>query len=104
MGMTGPKNDNHFPHPAQADPRYEPRTGRLGIPYMGKLVILVGGQIQNPIEIDLSGTEGYILGRSDARSVYLPDIDLAPYRALDRGVSRRHCALVTYHGRLHVLI
>jgi pSer/pThr/pTyr-binding forkhead associated (FHA) protein len=48
-------------------------------------------------------SEGYIIGRSDAQSVYPPDIDLSPYQARDRGVSRRHAALVTYSGEVHIL-
>lgn len=48
-------------------------------------------------------TEGYIIGRSDAQSVYPPDIDLAHYQARDKGVSRRHAAVVLYSGEIHIL-
>ncbi len=34
-----------------------------------------------------------IIGRSDPESGYKPDIDLTPYSAIERGVSRRHAEL-----------
>lgn len=49
------------------------------------------------------GVEGYIFGRSDSSSTYLPDIDLAAYDARDKGVSRRHAVLIRYRGMIHIL-
>ncbi|MAS35916.1 MAG: hypothetical protein CL610_18050 [Anaerolineaceae bacterium] len=49
------------------------------------------------------GVEGYVLGRLDSGSTYVPDIDLSAYEALDHGISRRHAALVRFHDRLHVV-
>ncbi len=49
------------------------------------------------------GAEGYILGRSDEKSAYEPDIDLAAFAALDKGVSRRHAALVAYRDAVHIV-
>ena len=54
-------------------------------------------------EIGQPGEEGYVIGRSDESSDYLPDIDLANYNARALGVSRRHAALVRYHGVPHVI-
>jgi len=34
-----------------------------------------------------------VLGRTDAHSLTMPDIDLAPYGALEKGVSRLHAAI-----------
>lgn len=47
--------------------------------------------------------EGYVIGRSDDASDYLPDIDLAEYEARDHGVSRRHVAIVAFGDRPHIL-
>lgn len=47
--------------------------------------------------------EGYIIGRSDKSSTYLPDIDLSPYEAKKRGVSRRHAVLLNYNNVVHVM-
>jgi pSer/pThr/pTyr-binding forkhead associated (FHA) protein len=47
--------------------------------------------------------EGYILGRSDSNSSYEPDIDLMAQGAQERGVSRRHAALVRHRGLVHVV-
>jgi pSer/pThr/pTyr-binding forkhead associated (FHA) protein len=54
-------------------------------------------------QVDLPGVEGYTLGRSDASSTFVPDIDLAASGARDKGVSRRHAVLVRYHGAVHVV-
>lgn len=67
----------------------------------GKLVIQVGSS--ESMQIDLSGTDGYVLGRSDRRSTFVPDIDLAEHRGLEKGVSRRHAAFVRYQDQLHVI-
>lgn len=71
-----------------------------GIPAQGKVTIALAGA---SLEIDLSGHEGYVIGRSDSKSSYLPDIDLGSYQGLEKGVSRRHAALVRYAGRLHIV-
>jgi pSer/pThr/pTyr-binding forkhead associated (FHA) protein len=74
-----------------------------GIPAIGKCLLIVQSDPGQSIEVDLSGTEGYVIGRSDSKSSYMPDIDLARYQALDKGVSRRHAALVRYQGYLQVI-
>jgi pSer/pThr/pTyr-binding forkhead associated (FHA) protein len=48
-------------------------------------------------------TEGYIIGRTDEASDYLPDIDLAGHGGREQGVSRRHAALVLYRGAIHIV-
>ncbi len=63
----------------------------------------IKGNKDTSFKLSLPESEGYIIGRSDAQSVYPPDIDLAPFQARDRGVSRRHAALVSYSGELHIL-
>lgn len=47
--------------------------------------------------------DGFVIGRTDTNSDYLPDIDLARWQAREHGVSRRHAALVTYQDRLHLV-
>jgi pSer/pThr/pTyr-binding forkhead associated (FHA) protein len=54
-------------------------------------------------QFDTPTVHGYILGRSDENSDFIPDVDLAIYGARDKGVSRRHAALVRYYGRLHIV-
>lgn len=87
-------------------PAYNPINSPLppqAIPAVGKLVLHVGDSSNEGLQVDLSGTEGYVLGRSDAKSSYVPDVDLASFHALDKGVSRRHAAFVRYQGKLHVV-
>lgn len=54
-------------------------------------------------QIDMPVNDGYVMGRTDEASEYVPDIDLTPFGARDKGVSRRHAALVAYRGALHAL-
>ncbi|MBL8117922.1 MAG: FHA domain-containing protein [Anaerolineae bacterium] len=68
-----------------------------------KLVIRLNDASGQDVEIPLAGTDGYVLGRSDSRSSYIPDIDLAHFKALEKGVSRRHAAFVRYQQKLHIL-
>ena len=58
---------------------------------------LIGFQVETPL------VEGYVIGRSDDALSYLPDIDLSAYDSRDKGVSRRHAALVNYEGSLHII-
>ncbi len=54
-------------------------------------------------QIDAPIVEGYIIGRSDEALHYAPDIDLSPGDSRDKGVSRRHAALVNYQGIPHLI-
>jgi predicted component of type VI protein secretion system len=74
-----------------------------GIPAVGRVYLHLNESAQEGLHVDLSGTGGFVLGRSDSKSSYIPDVDLASFRALDKGVSRRHAAFVRYQGKLHVI-
>lgn len=54
-------------------------------------------------KFDAPGDEGFVIGRSDVGSSYVPDVDLAPCNAQRYGISRRHAVLVRYHGVVHVI-
>lgn len=62
-------------------------TGRL-LGAAVSLHILNAGQI-----LPLSGKEEFIIGRSAEGQAPLPDIDLANYRAYEKGVSRLHASI-----------
>ena len=55
------------------------------------------------IAINAPGVEGYVLGRADDATDYQPDVDLSGVEARERGVSRRHAALVQFKSKLHVV-
>lgn len=77
--------------------------GNDGIKLDERLMIKV---IDNPglnLQVQLSKTDGLVIGRSDSRSSYIPDVDLSPLQALEKGVSRRHAAFVRYQEKLHIL-
>ena len=73
------------------------------LPAAGTIFIQINEATSEGLQVDLSGTEGFVLGRSDSKSSYLPDIDLAIFKALDKGVSRRHAAFVRYENKLHIV-
>ena len=89
---------NQSPANTPSNPQPQP-----GIPTVGKVYLHVHNSAQEGLHIDLSGTEGFVLGRSDSKSSYIPDVDLASFRALDKGVSRRHAAFVRFQGKLHIV-
>lgn len=68
---------------------------------MGSFELQVEQQVVG--QLAAPGVEGYILGRTDASSSYVPDINLADFHALENGVSRRHAALIRYRGRVHIV-
>jgi pSer/pThr/pTyr-binding forkhead associated (FHA) protein len=78
-------------------------SAKAGIPAEGMIFIQVSPEARNGFQIDISGTDGFTVGRSDSKSNYVPDIDLAAYQALNKGVSRRHAALVRFQQTLHVV-
>ncbi len=55
------------------------------------------------LQIDLPTVEGYVIGRSDEALQYTPDIDLSAHQSRDKGVSRRHAALVNLGGVPHII-
>ncbi len=55
------------------------------------------------LQIDLPTVEGYVIGRADEALHYVPDIDLSKHNSLDKGVSRRHAALVNLGGVPHLI-
>jgi pSer/pThr/pTyr-binding forkhead associated (FHA) protein len=80
-------------------------AAKPAIPAVGTLEVevLAEGGSQARFQFSAPGVEGYIIGRSDTKSTYTPDIDLTAYNALQKGLSRRHAALVSYQGMVHVL-
>lgn len=69
----------------------------------GHFEVIVTGQPQTVGQFAAPGSEGYILGRSEPSSPYVPDIDLKGYDALKHGVSRRHAVLLNYRNIVHVM-
>lgn len=70
---------------------------------MSQYHIYIAGETDPVYLIDTPYSEGYVLGRADEGSQFMPDLDFAPYAARERGVSRRHAALVVYLGEPHIL-
>lgn len=71
---------------------------------MESLVIRLTNSDTRPVfQVEMPSEEGYVLGRSDESSDFIPDIDLVIYGAREKGISRRHVAIVSFHGQPHLL-
>lgn len=55
------------------------------------------------VQIDLPTVEGYVIGRADIAREYKPDIDLSGHQSFEKGISRRHAALVNLGGIPHII-
>lgn len=64
-----------------------------------ELILVIRGVVERVV---LQDGQKVILGRSDLRTRTTPDIDLTPYGALDRGVSREHASLHIEGEKLYV--
>jgi len=53
--------------------------------------------------VTLSNDQSVVLGRSDVQTGFYPEIDLSPYGAKERGISREHARLHLHEGRLYVI-
>jgi hypothetical protein len=73
------------------------RTGLLGD--QSELIFVIRGIVERVV-VPKGGS--IILGRSDPRNRNRVDLDLTPYGALDRGVSREHVRMHIEEGRLLV--
>ncbi len=74
-----------------------------GIPANEKIELRVSGEPETIFLLEATGDEGCVIGRSDSKSSYTPDIDLAGCGALEKGVSRRHAVLVHFRDTVHLL-
>jgi hypothetical protein len=52
-----------------------------------EIILVIRGMVERLV---LKDNQPVILGRSDMKTRFVPDVDLTPYGALDRGVSREH--------------
>lgn len=68
----------------------EPQEKGTDLVIKHEVVIVVRGMVER---LSLEVGKTYILGRTDLKSRSMPDIDLTPYGALDRGVSREHATI-----------
>jgi len=56
----------------------------------------VGHRIKVPLKPEI------LLGREDVSTDTYPEVDLTPYGAVEKGVSRRHAQIVLHDGELTV--
>lgn len=79
--------------PKWGSARFTPRTN---------LVIGVEGESRT-LSFDADEIDELVIGREDPRTGELPAINLNKYKALEKGVSRRHAAIIHKDGALNVV-
>lgn len=74
-------------------------TEMFGPALMHKTITLAIGEARLNVDIQ----EQIILGRADASNPEPPDLDLIPYDAVDKGVSRRHARIERQRNTLFIV-
>lgn len=64
-----------------------------------EIILVVRGMVERVV---LEDDKPVKLGRTDQKSRFIPDVDLTPYGAIDRGVSREHAQLEIADEKLYV--
>ncbi|MBC7870028.1 MAG: FHA domain-containing protein [Chitinophagaceae bacterium] len=80
-----------------ANQKPSPDTVTLG--EQRELILVIRGMVER---LMLPKDASVVLGRTDLNARFHPDIDLTPYGALDRGVSRGHARLHIDDDKLFV--
>ncbi|MFW5696661.1 MAG: FHA domain-containing protein [Phototrophicaceae bacterium] len=62
-----------------------------------ELILLIRGMVER---LTVRQDTAIVLGRADSVKRFYPEVDLTPYGALDRGVSREHARLQVSDGQL----
>lgn len=93
----------------QSKPATRPTTRPSGV-VVGMFLFQPGQQLWLQIEqvaqpLIMQPTNGVDLtiGRHDLEEPYMPDVDLMPYNALGKGISRRHASLVCSGNRIQIM-
>jgi hypothetical protein len=80
----------------------EPRWGTAHFSARMNLLVYVRGA-QEPLIFDAQTIDELVIGRYDPDNDFNPDINLDPYGAADKGVSRRHAVILRRDGSLNIV-
>jgi hypothetical protein len=78
------------------------RHGKAQFTERTNLILGVDGEIRS-LTFDANEIEELVIGREDPKTGEAPEVNLTPYAALDKGVSRRHAAITRHNGWLYVV-
>jgi len=93
-GATRHLNLDHLP---SAPPKIDTRPLDYIMPWVIEFRV-----VRTPSVIQVRVKESMIIGRSDPDSGVTPDIDLEPYNAYMKGVSREHALIVAENNRVAI--
>jgi pSer/pThr/pTyr-binding forkhead associated (FHA) protein len=84
----------HFSHPSA-----KPNGTTENVAEQRALVLMIRGVTRRVV---ITENLSIVLGRSDANVRFNPDVDLTPYGAAERGVSRAHARMHIANGQLFI--
>ena len=79
-----------------------PRWGSARFNARTNLILGVGEEARTLI-FDADEITELIMGRADPKTGDAPEVNLTPYEALDKGVSRQHAAIIRKEGSLYLV-
>jgi len=80
-----------------------PKWGSARYTQRIQLVVRVEEGVDKSLLVDTKDIDELIIGRIDPDTHQSPPIDLTPFGAQDKGVSRKHAALLRKDGSLHLV-
>lgn len=99
VGGTTPLNIPLHPGPKMpARALMEPPPAGARLPW--RLLMQISGDKHGTVGIDVK--DKILIGRSDATTHMMPDLNLTPYGAEKHGVSRIHAQIVQYDQTLYI--
>jgi hypothetical protein len=83
------------------DPRWG--TARFNRRMLLEIKLRDSGATDQRFTFDYEGVEEIVIGRRDPKTDTKPDVDLEPFGALNKGVSRHHASIVRRDGALNLV-
>jgi ribosomal protein L37E len=80
-----------------------PKWGPSRVTARLDLIIEINENSKETLTFDTTGLQRMVLGRVDPETNQAPEINLTPFGAQDKGVSRQHAAILLKDGSLHIM-
>jgi len=79
----------------------QPRWGTARFDEQTQLILRVADSSQI-LHVDITKPGGALIGRYDSQRGEVPEVDLAPFNAMDLGVSRQHARLTVHEDSRYI--
>lgn len=79
-----------------------PKWGSSRFNTRTNLILGIEGEIRT-LEFDAETINELIMGREDPKTGVVPPVNLSPYGAIEKGVSRKHASIIRKDGSLYLV-